>query len=84
MPAMELGVLSDMPNIRKKACMKLFKQQVLLDHGLASVYMILNFLAYVLCPLPFPFLRRLYTNDNQAFFRFILNYCLVLLAVFGF
>ncbi|XP_010663267.1 uncharacterized protein LOC100251942 isoform X2 [Vitis vinifera] len=28
MPAMELGVLSDMPNIRKKACMKLLKQQV--------------------------------------------------------
>ncbi|RVW85584.1 hypothetical protein CK203_037555 [Vitis vinifera] len=27
MPAMELGVLSDMPNIRKKACMKLLKQQ---------------------------------------------------------
>ena len=61
MSAMELGVLSDMPNIRKKACMKLFKQQVLLDHGLASVYMILNFLAYVLCPLPFPFVCEDYT-----------------------
>lgn len=28
MNAMELGVLSDMPDIRKKACWKLFKQQV--------------------------------------------------------
>ena len=29
MNAMELGVLSDMPDIRKKACWKLFKQQVI-------------------------------------------------------
>lgn len=29
MPAMELGILFDMPNIRKKACSKLFKKQVL-------------------------------------------------------
>ncbi|KAJ8772997.1 hypothetical protein K2173_028174 [Erythroxylum novogranatense] len=29
MPSMELGVLSDMPNIRTKACAKLFKQQEL-------------------------------------------------------
>ncbi|KAL6318480.1 hypothetical protein AAG906_000558 [Vitis piasezkii] len=34
MPAMELGVLRDMPNIRKKACMKLLKQQILLHYGL--------------------------------------------------
>ncbi|KAL5733715.1 hypothetical protein ACOSQ2_033407 [Xanthoceras sorbifolium] len=27
MPSMELGVLCDMPDIRKKACLKLFKQQ---------------------------------------------------------
>lgn len=29
MDSMELGVLSDMPHIRKKACSKLFKQQVI-------------------------------------------------------
>jgi len=28
MPNMKLGVLSDMPDIRKRACFKLFKQQV--------------------------------------------------------
>ncbi|KAL6318751.1 hypothetical protein AAG906_001224 [Vitis piasezkii] len=37
MPAMELGVLSDMPNIRKKACMKL-KQQGLHVSKLLSAY----------------------------------------------
>ncbi|XP_034673059.1 uncharacterized protein LOC117904525 isoform X3 [Vitis riparia] len=37
MPAMELGVLSDMPNIRKKACMKL-KQQGLHGSKLLSAY----------------------------------------------
>ncbi|KDP31329.1 hypothetical protein JCGZ_11705 [Jatropha curcas] len=31
LPSMELGVLNDMPDIRKKACSKLFKQQEL--HG---------------------------------------------------
>lgn len=30
MDGMDFGVLSDMPNIRKKACSKLFKQQVCL------------------------------------------------------
>ncbi|RVW80370.1 hypothetical protein CK203_042321 [Vitis vinifera] len=38
MPAMELGVLSDMPNIRKKACMKLLKQQGLHGSKLLSAY----------------------------------------------
>ncbi|KAB2610196.1 hypothetical protein D8674_018228 [Pyrus ussuriensis x Pyrus communis] len=38
MPSMELGVLSDMPNIRKKACQKLFKQQELHRSGLLSSY----------------------------------------------
>lgn len=31
MPSMELGVLSDMPEIRNKACFKLCKQQVILS-----------------------------------------------------
>ncbi|GLT72462.1 hypothetical protein SLA2020_443960 [Shorea laevis] len=30
MPSLELGVLSDMADIRKKACRKLFKQQVII------------------------------------------------------
>ncbi|RVW53123.1 hypothetical protein CK203_080650 [Vitis vinifera] len=38
MPAMELGVLRDMPNIRKKACMKLLKQQGLHGSKLLSAY----------------------------------------------
>ncbi|KAF5957691.1 hypothetical protein HYC85_004916 [Camellia sinensis] len=35
---MELGVLSDMPNIRKKACWKLLKQQELHRRKLLSFY----------------------------------------------
>ncbi|XP_033514581.1 uncharacterized protein [Nicotiana tomentosiformis] len=31
MDAMDLGVLTDMPDIRKKACRKLFKQQVIIE-----------------------------------------------------
>ncbi|GAB4860863.1 hypothetical protein Ancab_036023 [Ancistrocladus abbreviatus] len=38
MDAMELGVLNDMPNIRKKACCKLFKQQEFQGHQLLSSY----------------------------------------------
>ncbi|GFY84678.1 hypothetical protein Acr_03g0014520 [Actinidia rufa] len=38
MNAMELGVLSDMPDIRKKACWKLFKQQKLYRSKLLSSY----------------------------------------------
>ncbi|CAK9147979.1 unnamed protein product [Ilex paraguariensis] len=38
MNARELGVLSDMPDIRKKACCKLFKQQELLQRKLLSFY----------------------------------------------
>ncbi|PSS33508.1 hypothetical protein CEY00_Acc03895, partial [Actinidia chinensis var. chinensis] len=38
MNAMELGVLSDMPDIRKKACWKLFKQQKLHRSKLLSSY----------------------------------------------
>ncbi|XP_058194797.1 uncharacterized protein LOC131311374 isoform X2 [Rhododendron vialii] len=38
MNAMELGVLSDMPDIRKKACWKLFKQQDLHRRKLLSSY----------------------------------------------
>ncbi|PSR96612.1 Myb-like protein [Actinidia chinensis var. chinensis] len=38
MNAMELGVLSDMPDIRKKACRKLFKQQKLHRSKLLSSY----------------------------------------------
>ncbi|KAJ7978716.1 Stellacyanin [Quillaja saponaria] len=38
MPMMELGVLSDMPDIRKKACAKLFKQQELQRSSLLSSY----------------------------------------------
>ncbi|KAL2465175.1 hypothetical protein Adt_41026 [Abeliophyllum distichum] len=38
MNGMNLGVLSDMPNIRKKACQKLFKQQVLYRSKLLSCY----------------------------------------------
>ncbi|KAH7858637.1 hypothetical protein Vadar_026142 [Vaccinium darrowii] len=37
MNAMDLGVLSDMPDIRKKACCKLFKQQVYLATWLTEV-----------------------------------------------
>ncbi|OWM90379.1 hypothetical protein CDL15_Pgr014681 [Punica granatum] len=38
MPSMELGVLEDMPDIRKKACQKLFKQQELHGSKLVSSY----------------------------------------------
>ncbi|KAL5544588.1 hypothetical protein UlMin_008372 [Ulmus minor] len=38
MPSMELGVLSDMPNIRKKACWKLAKQQELHRRNLLASY----------------------------------------------
>ncbi|CAI9754575.1 unnamed protein product [Fraxinus pennsylvanica] len=38
MNGMDLGVLSDMPNIRKKACQKLFKQQELYRRKLLSCY----------------------------------------------
>lgn len=38
MPAMELGILFDMPNIRKKACSKLFKKQELHKRTLLSFY----------------------------------------------
>ncbi|KAG8652404.1 hypothetical protein MANES_06G086000v8 [Manihot esculenta] len=38
MPSMELGVLNDMPDIRKKACSKLFKQQELHRSKLLSSY----------------------------------------------
>lgn len=38
MNAMDLGVLSDMPDIRKKACCKLFKQQELHQRKLLSSY----------------------------------------------
>ncbi|XP_020550869.1 uncharacterized protein LOC105166426 isoform X1 [Sesamum indicum] len=38
MDGMEFGVLSDMPNIRKKACSKLFKQQELYRGKLLSSY----------------------------------------------
>ncbi|XP_048130890.1 uncharacterized protein LOC115754591 isoform X3 [Rhodamnia argentea] len=37
-PSMELGVLKDMPNIRNKACLKLFKQQELHKDKLLSAY----------------------------------------------
>ncbi|KAI6690734.1 hypothetical protein NL676_027562 [Syzygium grande] len=37
-PSMELGVLNDMPNIRDKACLKLFKQQELHKNKLLSAY----------------------------------------------
>lgn len=37
MPNLKLGVLSDMPDIRKKACLKLFKQQVWLSFCIASL-----------------------------------------------
>ncbi|KAI3418071.1 uncharacterized protein J3R85_013922 [Psidium guajava] len=37
-PSMELGVLKDMPNIRNKACLKLFKQQELHKNKLLSAY----------------------------------------------
>ncbi|KAK2974595.1 hypothetical protein RJ640_003270, partial [Escallonia rubra] len=38
MKDMELGVLSDMPNIKKKACQKLFKQQEIHHSKLLSSY----------------------------------------------
>ncbi|KAL0403858.1 UNVERIFIED_CONTAM: hypothetical protein Sradi_2026600 [Sesamum radiatum] len=38
MDGMEFGVLTDMPNIRKKACSKLFKQQELYRGKLLSSY----------------------------------------------
>ncbi|KAL2482382.1 hypothetical protein Fot_43826 [Forsythia ovata] len=38
MNGMNLGVLSDMPDIRKKACQKFFKQQVLYRSKLLSCY----------------------------------------------
>jgi len=38
MPDMKLGVLSDMPGIRKRACLKLFKRQVLLIFVLLSLF----------------------------------------------
>ncbi|XP_052183966.1 uncharacterized protein LOC127795994 isoform X2 [Diospyros lotus] len=38
MKGMELGALSDMPDIRKKACWKLFKQQMLLRSKFLSSY----------------------------------------------
>uniref|UniRef100_A0A2P2JLD2 Uncharacterized protein MANES_06G086000 n=1 Tax=Rhizophora mucronata TaxID=61149 RepID=A0A2P2JLD2_RHIMU len=50
MPSMELGVLSDMPDIRKKACLKLFKQQESHRSKLLSSYRemvcMLSILAY--------------------------------------
>lgn len=47
MKAMELGVLSDMPDIRKKACWKLFKQQELYRNKLLSSYK--SMVAAVVC-----------------------------------
>ncbi|KAJ0751236.1 hypothetical protein HanLR1_Chr05g0191251 [Helianthus annuus] len=38
MKDMELGVLSDMPDIQKKACWKLLKQQVVHRDNLLSSY----------------------------------------------
>lgn len=45
MPSMELGALKDMPDIRKKASLKLFKQQVYASFHLSSIVF----------ALPFPF-----------------------------
>lgn len=42
MDAMDLGVLSDMPNIRKKACSKLLKQLV---SRMSLIYSCFHFLA---------------------------------------
>lgn len=40
MKAVDLGVLSDMPNIRTNACQKLFKQQVLTLYTIYDLHMI--------------------------------------------
>lgn len=48
MKAMDLGVLSDMPNIRTKACQKLFKQQVLTRYTIYDFHFSFVFLIFIL------------------------------------
>lgn len=48
MKGRELGVLSDMPDIKKKACLKLFKQQVFfVAFGLEGFRFLMLWLLYL-------------------------------------